>query len=164
MTKAFDHMQNREITIAENKREVYRRLLQPWEGVMVNVKGGKEGEDLIAAVDLGAMYASSFDAVLYGSEEVVQRYVAFRTPQPNRDPLDMMIAFAHLLVAMREDVTGKKTELSAEAVLSTIINFSDDERAIVRMREFVSKNPEKARRIMADVRAAQPGATDKSPA
>src|SRR5205823_9687473 len=117
ISKAFEHQKHREAAIAEKKREVYRRLLAPFEKVMVDAKAGKQGDDLLANVDLGAMYSSAFDAVLYGSESVVQRYVEFRSPNPSRDGVDTMRALAALLVAMREDVTGKKSALPVEAVL-----------------------------------------------
>jgi hypothetical protein len=107
-SKSFEHQKHHEATIAEKKREVYRRLLSPWERVMVDSKAGKQGDDLLANVDLAAVYSSAFDAVLYDSEAVVQRYVEFRSPDPSRDAIDTMRALAALLVAMREDVTGRR--------------------------------------------------------
>lgn len=78
-SKTFEHQKQHEAAIAEKKREVYRRLLSPWERVMVDIKAGKQGDDLLANVDLSTVYSSAFDAVLYGSEAVVRRYVEFRS-------------------------------------------------------------------------------------
>jgi len=102
-------------------------MLAPWEQVLVHSKAGKQGDELVANVDLAAVYSSAFDAVLYGSEAVVEKYVDFRSPDPSRDPIDMMRSLAALLVAMREDVTGKKANLPVEAVLGTFMNFSQEE-------------------------------------
>lgn len=146
-SKSFEHQKHHEAAIAEKKREVYRRLLTPWERMLVEIRSNKQGDELLANVDFAALYASSFDAVLYGSETVVQRYVNFRSPDTERDPIDFMRALAALLIAMREDVTGKKTKLSDEAVLRTFVNFKPEELVALRLREYVSKNPEAQRRV-----------------
>ena len=147
VSKAFEHRQLRDTAIAEKKRDVYRRLLAPWERMMIDIKAGKETDAVVAGVDLAAVYASAFDAVLYGSDLVVQRYVEFRTPDASRDGVDAMRAMAALLVAMREDVTGKKTALSTEAVLGTFVNFTDDERLKLRLRDHLAKSPEAQRKL-----------------
>jgi len=159
--KAFEHQKQRDSVIAEKKREVYRRLLSPWEQLMVQIKAGKQGDDLLKELDLAAVYAGAFDAVLYGSEPVVQRYVEFRSPDEGRDGIDTLRALAALLVAMREDVTGKKTSLPVEAVLGTFMNFSDEERVLLRLRDYVAAHPE-AQKKLAQVLASTPG-KDSSP-
>jgi hypothetical protein len=153
-SKSFEFQKDREAAIAEKRRDVYRRLLAPWERLLVDSKSGKTGDDMLANIDLAAMYASCFDAVLYGSDAVVQRYVAFRTPDANRDGLDTMRDLAKLLVAMREDVTGKKSTLSEEAVLGTFVNFSEEERLLLRLRQHVESSPE-ARKKLAEVLASK---------
>lgn len=160
-SKAFEHQKQRDSAIAEKKREVYRRLLAPWEHLMVEIKAGKEGDDLLRSLDLASVYAGAFDAVLYGSEAVVQRYVAFRSPSIERDGIDTLRALAALLVAMREDVTGKKTALSVESVLGTFMNFSDEEPVLLRLREYVATHPE-AQKKLAQVLAATPANTPTS--
>jgi hypothetical protein len=162
-SKAFEHQKQRDLAIAEKKREVYRRLLAPWEQLMLQIKAGKHGDDLLKELDLSAVYASAFDAVLYGSEKVVQRYVEFRSPDEGRDGIDTLRTLAALLVAMREDVTGKKTSLSVEAVLGTFMNFSDEERVLLRLRDYVATHPE-AQRKLAEVLAARPDSPSKSAA
>jgi hypothetical protein len=154
-SKAFEHQKQHQSAIAEKKREVYRRLLAPWEQLMVEIKAGREGDDLFKSLDLASVYAGAFDAVLYGSEAVVQKYVEFRSPGNNRDSIDTLRSLAALLVAMREDVTGKKTALSVEAVLGTFMNFSDEERVLLRVREYVATHPE-AQQKLAQVLAAEP--------
>ena len=151
-SKSFEHQKQHEAALAEKKREVYRRMLAPWEQVMVDSKAGKQGDDVLANVDLAAVYASAFDAVLYGSEAVVQKYVDFRSPNPSRDPIDMMRAMAALLIAMREDVTGKRASLPIEAVLGTFMNFSQEELLALRLREYVAAHPE-AQKKLAEVLA-----------
>jgi hypothetical protein len=146
-SRAFEHQKQREFAIAEKKREVYRRLLAPWEQLMVQIKAGKQGDDLLQRLDLAAIYASAFDAVLYGSETVVQRFVDFRSPKADRDGIDSLRALAALLVAMREDVTGKKTALSVESVLGTFMNFSEEERVLIRLREYVATHPEAQEKV-----------------
>jgi len=154
-SKSFEYQKDHEAALAEKKREVYRRLLIPWERLLVDLRSKKDGDDLLANVDLPALYASSFDAVLYGSAAVVQKYVEFRSPDHERDPLDNLRALAGLLIAMREDVTGKKANLSEESVLKTFINFKPEELVMLRLREYVSKNPE-AQRKLAEVLARGP--------
>lgn len=161
-SKSFEHQKQHEAAIAEKKREVYRRLLSPWERMMVDIKAGKQGDDLLANVDLGSIYSSAFDAVLYGSEAVVQRYVEFRSPKPSRDGIDTMRALAALLVAMREDVTGKKAKLPVEAVLGTFVNFSEAELVALRLREYVATHPE-AQKKVAELLAGSGNAADTSP-
>jgi len=160
-SKAFEHQKQRDSAIAEKKREVYRRLLAPWEHLMVEIKAGKQGDDLLRSLDLASVYASAFDAVLYGSEAVVQRYVEFRSPSTERDGIDTLRALAALLVAMREDVTGKKTALSVESVLGTFMNFSDEERVLLRLREYVATHPE-AQKKLAQVLSTTPASTPSS--
>lgn len=160
-SKAFEHQKQRDLAIAEKKREVYRRLLAPWEQLLVQIKAGKQGDELLKDLDLSAMYASAFDAVLYGSEKVVERYVEFRSPDEGRDGIDTLRTLAALLVAMREDVTGKKTSLSVEAVLGTFMNFSDEERVLLRLRDYVATHPE-AQKKLAEVLAATPVKDTKS--
>jgi len=167
VSKSFEHQKQRETAIAEKKREVYRRLLAPWERIMVDSKTGKQGDNLLANVDLAAVYSSAFDAVLYGSEAVVQRYVEFRSPDPARDGIDTMRALAALLVAMREDVTGKKATLPIEAVLGTFMNLSQEELLAVRMREYVATHPEaqqKLAQILSGGGTAPEAAATKKPA
>jgi hypothetical protein len=148
LSKAFDQQNQREAAIAEKKREVYRRLLTPWEKLLVKINAGEKSDDLLKGIDLEAMYAGAFDAVLYGSETVVQRFVEFRSPtSSHRDAIDTMRSLAALLVAMREDVTGKKTALSVESVLGTVVNFTDDERLLIRLREYVAANPEAQKKV-----------------
>lgn len=146
-SKSFEFQKDREAAIAEKRRDVYRRLLAPWERLLVDTKSGKTGDELLATVDLAALYASCFDAVLYGSDTVVQRYVGFRSPDQNRDGMDVMRDLAKLLVAMREDVTGRKSSLSEEAVLGTFINFSEEERLLLRLRQHVEKSPEAQKKL-----------------
>lgn len=148
-SKSFEHQKQHQAALAEKKREVYRRMLAPWEQIMVAGKTGKEGEDLLAQVDLSSVYSSAFDAVLYGSEAVVQKYVAFRSPDPSRDPIDMMRSLAALLIAMREDVTGKKANLPVEAVLGTFMNFSQEELTVLRLRDYVATHPEAQKKLAA---------------
>jgi hypothetical protein len=162
-SKSFEHQKHHEAAIAEKKREVYRRLLSPWERVMVDSKAGKRGDDALANVDLASVYSSAFDAVLYGSEAVVQRYVEFRSPNPSRDAIDTMRALAALLVAMREDVTGKKATLPVEAVLGTFMNFSQEELLALRLREYVARHPE-AQQKLAQVLAGSGSAAGAGPA
>jgi hypothetical protein len=146
VSKNLEHQKQRQAALAEKKREVYRRMLAPWEQVLVHSKTGG-GEDILAAIDLAALYSSAFDAVLYGSEPVVQAYVKFRSPVPDRDPLDMMRSLSTLLIAMREDVTGKKSVLPVETVLGTFINFSEEELVLLKLREYVAENPEAQKRV-----------------
>jgi hypothetical protein len=148
-SKSFEHQKQHETALAEKKREVYRRMLAPWEQVLVNSKAGKQGEEVLAYLDLAAVYSSAFDAVLYGSESVVQKYVDFRSPNPSRDPIDMMRDMAALLIAMREDVTGKKSSLAVEAVLGTFMNFSEEELLALRLREYVATHPEAQKKLAA---------------
>lgn len=162
VSKSFEHQKHHEAAIAEKKREVYRRLLAPWERVMVDSKAGKKGDDLLANVDLAAVYSSAFDAVLYGSEAVVQRHVEFRSPDSSRDGIDTMRALAALLVAMREDVTGKKAKLPIEAVLGTFMNFSQEELLALRLRDYVATHPE-AQQKLAQVLAGSQSAAGTGP-
>lgn len=161
-SRAFEHQKQREFAIAEKKREAYRRLLAPWENLMVQIKAGKQGDDLLHSLDLAAVYASAFDAVLYGSESVVQRFVDFRSPGADRDGIDSLRALAALLVAMREDVTGKKTALSVESVLGTFMNFSDEERMLLRLREYVATHPEAQEKVNQLLASGQPGSAPSS--
>jgi hypothetical protein len=138
-SKAYEHQKQRDSVIAEKKREVYRRLLEPWQKVLANIKTGKEGDDLLAHVDLGSIYASAFDTVLYGSERVVERFVEFRSPNASRDGIDILMSFADLLTAMREDVTEKKTTLPAEVVVGTFVNLTEEERLLLRLRAHAAK-------------------------
>ena len=129
----------------------------------MDIKSGKSSDEQLANVDLAAVYSSSFDAVLYGSEQVVKRYVGFRTPDSARDAIDTLRAFAGLLIAMREDVTQKKSDLSEEAVLSTFVNFTQDELLAFRLRTHLRESPE-ARRQLAEMLSTTAGgssATDK---
>ncbi len=160
VSKRFERNQQHESVLAEKKREVYRRMLVPWEQVLVHTKTGKQGDDLLAAVDLAALYSSAFDAVLYGSESVVKKYVEFRTPDPSRDAVDMMRALAALLLAMREDITAKKSSLPVESVLGTFMNFSQEELLLVQLREYVAAHPE-AQQKVAEI--LKPEATSASP-
>jgi hypothetical protein len=156
VSKSFEFQKNRDAAIAEKRRDVYRRLLEPWGRLFVDGKSGKTGHDMLANIDLAAMYNSCFDAVLYGSDAVVQSYVTFRTPDQKRDGLDVMRDLAKLLVAMREDVTGRKSTLSEEAVLGTFVNFSEEERQLLRVRQYVERFPEAQKRL-AEVLAGKGG-------
>jgi hypothetical protein len=165
VSKAFEHQKQQDAAIAEKKREVYKRLLGPWEHLMVDLKAGKEGAELGKGLDLAAVYSSAFDVVLYGSENVVERYVQWRSPDAERDAIDTLRSMAALLVAMREDVTGKKTALSVEAVLGTFMNFKDEERFLIRMREYVATHPEaqeKLRQVLAQPQKQAPSTDAKN--
>lgn len=155
LAKSFEFQKQHEAAIAEKKREVYRRLLVQWERVLVEIRANKPSEELLSTVDFTALYASQFDAVLYGSEKALQRYVEFRSPEAKPDPIDMLRALAGLLIAMREDVTGRPSTLSEDVVLRTFVNFKPEEIAILRLREYVSKNPDLLRRL-AETQRQQP--------
>jgi hypothetical protein len=160
--KRFEYQKQHEAALAEKKREVYRRMLVPWEQVMAHSKTGKQEDDQLAHVDLAAVYSSAFDAVLYGSEAVVQKYVEFRWPDRSRDPIDMMRSLAALLVAMREDVTGKKAQLPVEAVLGTFMNFTQEELLALRLRDYVAAHPE-AQKKLEEVLAGRAGSAEQDP-
>lgn len=149
VSKRFERSQQHESVLAEKKREVYRRMLVPWEQVLVHTKTGKHSDEILASLDLSALYASAFDAVLYSSEAVIKKYVEFRTPDPSRDGIDMARALAALLLAMREDITGKKSQLPVESVLGTFVNFSQEELLLVQLREYVAANPEAQMKVAA---------------
>lgn len=142
VNKALDRQKQRESAVAQKRREVYRGMMSPWEHVLAKVNAGSKGEDVMEGLDLAEVYANAFDAVLYGSEPVVRKYVEFRTPQPSRDGLDTMRAMAALLIAMREDVTGQKSALSEEDVLGTFVNLEDAERVALRLRKHLADNPD----------------------
>lgn len=74
-----------------------------------------------------------------------------------------MRSLAALLVAMREDVTGKKSALPMEAVLGTFVNFRDDELVALRLREYVANHPDaqqKLARILAEGSGSAGGGSD----
>ncbi len=146
-TKTIEAQKQRETAIAEKKREVYKRLLAPWIAMLVQIKAGKAGDDMLATVNFEELYASSFDAALYGSEDVVRRYVAFRSPEKQPDPMYMLRSMAALILAMRQDVTGQKSKLSEEVVLRTFVNLKPEELVILRLREYVAKNPEAQKKV-----------------
>jgi len=163
VTKALEFQKQREAAIAEKKRDVYRRLLAPWIRLLVEIKAGRVGDDLLSKIDLAELYGSSFDAALYGSDAVVKRYVEFRSPEAVRDPIDMLRALAALIIAMREDVTGSRTMLSEESVLRTFVNLKPDELAVLRLREYVTKNPEAQRRLAEILSSGAPGSEKPQP-
>lgn len=168
VSKGFDFRKQQEAAIAEKKREVYRRLLAPWGRVLAGVKTGgtdenaqaePSGEALLEGVDMEELYASLFDAILYGSEGVVERFVEFRSPDGDRDPIDVIRAFGRLLIALREDVTGKKATLTEEAVLRMFVNFTPEQLMLVRLREYVSSNPAIQRALAEQLGQEEPNAT-----
>lgn len=132
-SKSFERVKEHETTIAEKRRDVYRRLLMPWGRMMANVRSKKD--DLHDGVNFEDFYGSTFDAILYGSEEVVQRYVALRSPDGKLDAVGFLRALSSLLIAMREDVTKTKAQLSDEAVLRTFVNFKPAELEALRREQ-----------------------------
>jgi len=119
---------------------------------MRHPRANKAGDDLVSTIDFAALYASSFDTVLYGSEMVLQRYVEMRAPETERDTIDTLRALAGLLIAMREDVTGQPSTVSEDVVLRTFVNLKPEELVVVRLREYLSKNPEALRRAAKTLR------------
>lgn len=155
VTKTFEYQKQREAVIAEKKRDIYKRLLAPWIQVIVDAKAGKSGDDVTASINFSELYASSFDAALYGSDDVVNRYVSFRSPEVAHDTIDMLRALAALVKAMREDVTGQKSKLSEEAILRTFVTFKPEELVVLRLRDYVAKNPQ-AQKQLAEILAKGP--------
>lgn len=153
LTKNYEFQKQREAALAEKKRAVYRELLASWQKLMVDAKS--DNPKPLAAEFLETVYGNAFDAVLYGSEKVIQKYAEFRAPRGERDPVDLARDLANLLLAMREDVTGKGITLPTETILRTFMNLSDEQVAIVGLRDFVSNNPKKAIEILANASKAK---------
>ncbi len=160
VTKTFEFNKQREAAIAEKKRTVYRDLLAPWERILAEAAKGNDTIATLTPEFLATVYSNAFDVVLYGSDKVIQAYSEFRRPVKDRDPLDMVRALANLLSAMREDVTGASSGLPTPVILGTFMNLSDEDVVKFQIRDFVAKNPEKARAIFAA--AAQDAAAKAS--
>lgn len=147
VSKSYEFRKQREAALAEKKRTVYRGLLAPWEKLLVELKADKPVEGAITPELLAAVYGSAFDTVLYGSETVIRKYAEFRAPESAHDPIDLLRALAAVLVAMREDVTGQKSTVPEDVVLRTFMNLSSEQLLLVRLREYVSKNPDAQRKV-----------------
>jgi hypothetical protein len=147
-SKNYEFQKQQEAAIAEKKRTVYRSLMAPWEKVLAGLKGNKTLADAITPELLASVYGGAFDTVLYGSETVLRKYAGFRAPEKKgRDAIDQWRSFGALLVAMREDVTGQKSDVPEDVVLRTFVNLTPEQLAEIRRREYVSKNPEAQRRV-----------------
>ncbi len=141
LMKKYEFQKRHDAIIAEKKRDVYKRLLEPWASVIAHLNKGKKGDEMFEGVEMSRFYESAFDAALYGSEEVLQHYAAFKTTDADVDEIDRIRNLAKLLIAMRVDVTGKRSNISHDAVLRTFINFKPEELILLQLREYVEKNP-----------------------
>src|SRR2546427_12500397 len=61
VTKWFEFQKQHGAPIAEKKRDVYRRLLSPWETILVAIRANKPNAELLSVVDFASWYGSVFD-------------------------------------------------------------------------------------------------------
>lgn len=114
----------------EKKREVYKKLMAPWQNLLLKSITKKEDNPQLSNDELEQTANAAFEAILYASDDVVKQYGKFRNMDfaNLEEPKIMLRELAILYKEMRKDLGHSFTSLDEIDILLMFINMSEEER------------------------------------
>jgi len=105
-----------------NKAKAYCDLLELFAKMTDPQLQTKSNKNEQAKKNLGQeMVIIGTNIALFGSDKVIFKYIDWRVTAMGGDTVKTMDTFSVLMLEMRKDLLGKKTELVAEQMLDTIL-------------------------------------------
>lgn len=146
VTKLYDSWKESRTRLYDKKREIYSRLLAPWIRVFAAQIEKNLGAKEISTEDIIKEFAkdlpgATFDAMLYASDEVLQKYGRMRASSlggGSAGPM-VLVLFAQLIKAIRRDLGNTYSSVSEEDLLGLVVNWTDADRASFRAAVQASK-------------------------
>ncbi|MFM2343604.1 MAG: hypothetical protein RLZZ210_212 [Pseudomonadota bacterium] len=119
ITKYFEHQSLIKKELREKKIIVYEKIINLLIGMFYNIKMGEENntQDLVKKI-----YDFLPSLISYGSDDVIINFKNWRQNSVNGNTQDILLNTENLLVAIRKDLTSKKTKLKSGDILGVFIN------------------------------------------
>jgi hypothetical protein len=135
-SRYYESLKESRSRLYERKREAYATMLRPWRDVMSSIiqNRGSVAEISVTPSLAASATDAGFDGILYASDDVLRRYVAFRNVGVGREATssEVLGRLGALLMAMRRDLGHPFSSLDEVDVIATFVNMSDQERAQFR--------------------------------
>lgn len=105
VSRIYESFTENRARLYERRREAYATMLRPWRGVIASMIAARRGEqpEITMTPELATQATDAgFEGILYASDEVLRRYVAFRNVG-NVGPIEVLGRLGGLLICMRRD-------------------------------------------------------------
>ena len=132
-SRLYETWKENKTRLYEKKRDVYARLLHPWQSILIGViatKDKKGNEQKLSPEFITKAAQAAFDAILYASDDVIRDYGNFRTCTAE-DGVTTEIMFARLtklLKSIRKDLGNTYTNLTDVEILQMFMNLTPEEK------------------------------------
>jgi hypothetical protein len=137
ISKFYEDLKESKQRIYEQKRIVYKTLLNPYIEVLKTTKKGSANN--LTEKQISTAFDAAFDTILYGSDNVIKLYGEFRNSNSrvtsDNEKYLMLKSMALLLNAIRKDLGNKMTNLTEVQILRMFINMSLEDESEYQ-REF----------------------------
>lgn len=123
----FEQYRQLERSIAEQQRETYAGILDPFIQLFANMGGGGSQDGVISQVLSKDYRKTTFDLTLFGSDDVVRAYnnmmqYLYTTPQDKVEPSELMGLWGELLRQIRRSLGHRRTKLDRYDMLAGMIS------------------------------------------
>lgn len=128
ITKAMEFNKERQDRLAAQKRDAYANLMGPWVDLMLSARRESEGKEPLSQEEIRERASRGFfDALMYGSDDVVREFGAFRNGAagPNPNPAEVLVRMASVLRAIRKDLGHDSTKLRDDEILRMFMNLPE---------------------------------------
>ena len=128
ITKALEFNKERQDRLAAERRDAYAKLMGPWVDLLISARRESEGKEPLAHDEIRERASRAFfDALMYGSDEVVREFGTFRNlaAGPSPDPAAVLVRMASVLRAIRKDLGHDSTKLRDDEILRMFMNLPE---------------------------------------
>lgn len=132
-SRFYEAWKENKTRLYEKKREVYARLLNPWQSILIGAianKGNKDVEEKLSPELIREAATAAFDAILYASDDVIKDYGAFRIVTAEHGVTVEIILgrLTRLLKSIRKDLGNTYSNLTDVEILQMFMNLTPEEK------------------------------------
>lgn len=133
VSRLYETWKENKTRLYEKKREVYARLLHPWQSILVGTIAAKDKkgvEQKLPTEFITKAANAAFDAILYASDDVIRDYGNFRTCTAEAGVTTeiMFGRLTKLLKSIRKDLGNTYTNLTDVEILQMFMNLTPEEK------------------------------------
>lgn len=132
ISRLYETWKENKTRLYEKKREVYSRLIRPWQSILISSMANKDKKnDVKVSPELITEAGNAaFDAILYASDEVIKDYGIFRTTAAEGNPTPELVLgnLTKLLKSIRKDLGHTYSNLTDTEILLMFMNLTETEK------------------------------------
>lgn len=133
VSRLYETWKENKTRLYEKKRDVYARLLHPWQSILIgNIanKDKKNSEQKLSPELITEAAKAAFDAILYASDDVIKDYGYFRnvTAEAGVTVEIVLGRLTKLLKSIRRDLGNTYSNLSDVEILQMFMNLTPEEK------------------------------------